>query len=215
MQPVASIRPSLTWLRRNLRDGATCTTRRRASVSLMVRLENPSQTCFHAKQVARSQRQTRETVPVVLRSNHWQTVDFGFDAQPRNSCSSSSRARCRPHTVSPDLSISQPPSIRPVRSSPVLYTRSPTHATIIDVARHATPASCTLRDKQTWFSKRTKDKGKITEPSRIRIQTLPSQWLIIIKLRNWQLSFSYVDIKLIMWTHVRNIMLNRPTSRRC
>jgi hypothetical protein len=26
-----------------------------------------------------------ETIPVILRPNHWQTVDLGFEAQPRNS----------------------------------------------------------------------------------------------------------------------------------
>jgi hypothetical protein len=41
-QPVASTRPSSACLRRNLHDGVTCTTRRRASA----RLGNPSQTCF-------------------------------------------------------------------------------------------------------------------------------------------------------------------------
>jgi hypothetical protein len=73
--------------------------------------------------------QPKETVPVVVRPNHWQTVsvvlkpnhwqtnlvvlrpnhlqtvDLGSEAQPRNSHSSSTRAWCRPHTVSPDLSI--------------------------------------------------------------------------------------------------------------
>jgi hypothetical protein len=44
-----------------------------------------------------------EIVIVVLMLNHWQTVDLGFEAQPRNSHSSSPRARCRPHTASSDL----------------------------------------------------------------------------------------------------------------
>jgi hypothetical protein len=52
MHPVTPTRPSSTWLWRNLRDGATCTTRRRASVSLEARLGNPNLTCFHAKQAA-------------------------------------------------------------------------------------------------------------------------------------------------------------------
>jgi hypothetical protein len=63
MQPVASTRPSSTCLRRNLRDGATYTTYRRTSVSLQARLENPSQTCFHMKQAARSQRMSRADLP--------------------------------------------------------------------------------------------------------------------------------------------------------
>jgi hypothetical protein len=54
MQPVTLIRTFLACIRRNLHDDATCTTRRYASVSLQARLENPSQTCFHAKQAARS-----------------------------------------------------------------------------------------------------------------------------------------------------------------
>jgi hypothetical protein len=52
-QPVASTRLSSTCLRCNLRDDATCTTRRCASASLQARLGNPSQTCFHAKQATK------------------------------------------------------------------------------------------------------------------------------------------------------------------
>jgi hypothetical protein len=51
-QPIVSIRPSLTWTQHNLRDGAMCTTRYRASASLEVRLENRSATCFQVKQAA-------------------------------------------------------------------------------------------------------------------------------------------------------------------
>jgi hypothetical protein len=101
-----------------------------------------------------------QTIPVVLRPNHWQTVDLGFKAQPRNSCSSSLRAWCRPHTVPPDLSIARPLNTRPVRPSLALYTRSPTPAMILVTARHTAPATCTSQDKQTWFSKRNKDKRK-------------------------------------------------------
>jgi hypothetical protein len=60
----------------------------------------------------------------------------------------------------PDLSTAQPPSIQPVRPSPILYTRSPTPTTVLIAARHAAPATCTPRDKQTQFSKRNKDKEK-------------------------------------------------------
>jgi hypothetical protein len=62
-QPIALTRPSSTCLRRNLRDGATCTTCRHTSASLQARLRNPSQTCFHAKQAARSQRVSRADLP--------------------------------------------------------------------------------------------------------------------------------------------------------
>jgi hypothetical protein len=34
---------------------------------------------------------------------------------------------------------------------------------ILITARHATPATCTPRDKQTRFSTRNKDKGKINQ----------------------------------------------------
>jgi hypothetical protein len=101
-----------------------------------------------------------KTVRVVLRPNHSQTVDVGFKAQSRNPRSSSLRAWCKPHTTPPDLSITRPPSIRPVRLFPVLCTRSPTPATIFIAARHAAPATCTPRDKQTQFSRRNKDKIK-------------------------------------------------------
>jgi hypothetical protein len=93
-----------------------------------------------------------KTVRVVLRSNHSQTVDLGFEAQPRNLRSSSTRARCRPHTASPDLPIVRPPSTQPVRPSLVLCTRSPTPVTILVVAHHAAPSTYTPRDKQTRFS---------------------------------------------------------------
>jgi hypothetical protein len=47
-----------------------------------------------------------------------------------------------------------------VRPSPVLCARSPTPATILVAACHVAPTTCTPWDKQTWFSKQNKDKGK-------------------------------------------------------
>jgi hypothetical protein len=55
-----------------------------------------------------------QPVPVVLMPNHWQTVHLGFEAQPRNSCSSSPCVRYKPHTTSPNLSIVRSPSTRPM-----------------------------------------------------------------------------------------------------
>jgi hypothetical protein len=101
-----------------------------------------------------------KTVRVVLRPNHSQTVDLGFEAQPRNTHSSSPRARCRPHTAPPDLLIARPPSTQPVRPSPVLCIRSPTPAIILITACHAALATYTPRDKQTLFFKRNIDKRK-------------------------------------------------------
>jgi hypothetical protein len=80
---------------------------------------------------------------LILRSNHSQTIDLGFETRPRNPRFSSPRARCRSHTAPPDLSIAQPSSTRPVRPSPVLCTRSPTPATILVATRHAALITCT------------------------------------------------------------------------
>jgi hypothetical protein len=101
-----------------------------------------------------------KTVRVVLRPNHSQTVNLSFEAQPRNMRTSSPRARCRPHTTSPDLLTAWPPSIRPVQPSSVLCTRSPTSTTVLVAACHAAPATCTPRDKKIRFSKRNKGKKK-------------------------------------------------------
>jgi hypothetical protein len=98
-----------------------------------------------------------KTVWVVLRPNYSQTIDLGFKAQPRNPCSSSPCARCRPHTAP---SIGRPPSTRLVRPSLVLSTRSPTPAMALITARHAAPATYTPRDKQTRFSELNKGKRK-------------------------------------------------------
>jgi hypothetical protein len=46
------------------------------------------------------------------------TVNLSLEAEPRNSRSPSSCARCRPHTVSPNISIIQSPSIWPVLGHP-------------------------------------------------------------------------------------------------
>jgi hypothetical protein len=126
--------------------------RETVATSFEVKLEKTIVTGFEAKRV--------KTVRVVLRPNHSQTVDLGFEAQPRNPHSSSPRAQCRPHTAPPNLSTARPPSTQPVRPSPVLCTRSPTPSMILVAARHATPATCTPREKQTRFSKQNKDKRK-------------------------------------------------------
>jgi hypothetical protein len=104
-----------------------------------------------------------KTVRVVLRPNHSQIVDLGFEAQPRNPRSSCPRARCIPHTAPPDLSIAWPPSTRPVRPSLTLCTMSPTPSTVLIAACHVSPATCTPQDKQTRFSKRKKGKRKIKQ----------------------------------------------------
>jgi hypothetical protein len=130
-----------------------------------------------------------KTVWVVLRSNHSQTIDLGYEAQPRNLRFSSPHARCRSHTVPPDLSITRPSSTWPMRPSPVLCTRSPS----CHDPRHCTPCyTCHLHTTRqaTRFSNKIENKGKTTKISRIQIQTSASQWLITIKPRNWPLGFS-------------------------
>jgi hypothetical protein len=56
-------------------------------------------------------------------------------------------------TASPNLLIIRPPSTRPVLDHPRSpATRSLTPATILVTAHHAVLITCTLWDKQTWFS---------------------------------------------------------------
>jgi hypothetical protein len=62
-----------------------CTTRRRASVSFQARLENSSQTCFHAKQAVRSRRVSRADLPPsVLWRNQQTEVCLILRHKPRN-----------------------------------------------------------------------------------------------------------------------------------
>jgi hypothetical protein len=84
-QPVALTHPSSTCLRRNLCDGATCTTRRLASASFQARLRIPSKTCFHAKQAARSRRVSRTDLPPsVLWRNRQTEACLVLRLKPRN-----------------------------------------------------------------------------------------------------------------------------------
>jgi hypothetical protein len=77
--------PSLTCLRRNLHDGATCTTHRRASASLQARLGNPSQTYFHAKQAARSRCVSRADLPSsILWRNRQTKAHLVLRPKPKN-----------------------------------------------------------------------------------------------------------------------------------
>jgi hypothetical protein len=73
MQAVALNHPSSAWTRHNLCDGATCTTRRRASANLEARLGNPSPTNFHMKQDARSRRMSRVDLPTSVLWHNRQT----------------------------------------------------------------------------------------------------------------------------------------------
>jgi hypothetical protein len=137
-------------------------------------------TSFEAKSV--------KTVRVVLRLNHSQTVDLDFKAQPRNMRSLSSRARCRPHTASPDLSTVRPSNIWHVWSFPVLCIRSATPTTILVAARHVTPAHHETNQHDSPNEPKIKEKqNKIILD--LNSKSL-SQWLSTIKLSNWPLGFS-------------------------
>jgi hypothetical protein len=92
--------------------------------------------------------QTENLVATGFEAKPGEIIDIVFEAKLRNMHYSSPHARCRLHTVSPDLLITRPPSTRPMRPSSILCIKSPTPATILIVARHAAPTTYTPRDKQ-------------------------------------------------------------------
>jgi hypothetical protein len=109
MQPIALTRPSSACLRRNLRDGVTCTTRCRASASLQARLKNPSQTCFDAKQAARSRRVSRADLPpLVLWRNRQTEAHLVFRHKSR-----SRRVDFEAQITKPELPVLRPKSGNP------------------------------------------------------------------------------------------------------
>jgi hypothetical protein len=132
-------------LEKTVTTGFVAKPEKTVATDFAAKLEKTIATSFEVK--------PEKTVPVVLRPNYWQTVDLGFEAQPKYPWSSSPRAWCRSHIASPDLLIVWPPNTRLVRPSPVLCTRSPTPAMILIHVRHVTPSTCTPRDKQTRFFK--------------------------------------------------------------
>jgi hypothetical protein len=140
----------------------------RASTSLEARHENPSLTCFQAKQTARSWcvsrtiviflsilwRKQQTVVRFVLRhkmenpkpqfeAKPRETVDLGFEAKPRNPRSSSPCELYRPHTMLPDLLIVRPLSTLPVldhpRSSASCLLLLPRSSSLPDMS-HLSPA---------------------------------------------------------------------------
>jgi hypothetical protein len=103
-QPIASTRPSSACLRRNLRDGATCPTRRHASASFQARLGNLSETCFHAKQAARSQHVSRADLPPsVLWRNRQTKACLVLRPNPRNR-----RGDFEAQIIKPELPVLRP-----------------------------------------------------------------------------------------------------------
>jgi hypothetical protein len=104
MQPVVSTRPSSACLRRNLRDGTICTTRRRASTSLQARMGNPSQTCFHTKQAARSRCVSHADLPPsVLWHNRQTEACLVLRPKPKNR-----RGDFKDQITKPELPVLRP-----------------------------------------------------------------------------------------------------------
>jgi hypothetical protein len=62
--------------------------------------------------------QTTRTIATGFEAKSGETIDLGFQTKIWNSRSSSPCARCRPHTVSLDISIIRQPSIWPVLDHP-------------------------------------------------------------------------------------------------
>jgi hypothetical protein len=144
----------------------------------------------HQTVAAGFESQIGKPVPVVLSPNHWQTVDLGFQAKPRNSCSSSPCPWCRPHTAPPNPSIVWPPSTRPILDYP--WSSSPSllllpRSSSLPVMSHL---SHVHHETSKHDSPHKIDMGKTTEVFWIWIQIKASQLLIIIKSRYWPLGFS-------------------------
>jgi hypothetical protein len=125
-----------------------------------------------------------KTVRVILRSNHSQPVDLGFKAQPRNLRSSSPRARCRVHMAPPDLCDhprSSTPGLLLLPRSSSLHAMQHLPPAHHETSKHDSPNETKIKEKQ----------NKIVPDSN---STLASQWLIIIKQRNWPLGFSEIPL---------------------
>jgi hypothetical protein len=122
MQSVALTHPSSTCLRRNLYDGATCTTHRHVTANLQARLRNPSQTCFHAKQAARSRCVSRADLPLsVLWCNRQTEAHLVFRPKSKNR-----RGDFEAQIIKPKLSVLRP---KPRNPSPPWFrgsTKKPT-----------------------------------------------------------------------------------------
>jgi hypothetical protein len=196
-QPVASTRLSSTYFRCNLRNGATCTTRRRVSVSLQVRLASTwskpldLDACLTLISLRRFYDATdkskltwfwslnQETITVILRHKspnrscwfwgpnqetrrHQFWGQTGRNRRPwfwgqtkKHGLIVSSCMVQTAHNITQPLDRPSTEYLSCVWPSPVLYTRSPTYATILVATRHAAPVTCTPRDKQMRFSTRT------------------------------------------------------------
>jgi hypothetical protein len=128
--------------------------------------------------------------PPVLKPNQEKPSTLVLRANQKNMHSSSTCARFRPHTVSPDLPIVQSPSTRHAlyhswSSGPGLPLL--TRLSSLPVMSHLSLAH---HKTSKCDSPHNIDRGRTTETSRIQIQTMASQLLFIIKPRYWLLGFS-------------------------
>jgi hypothetical protein len=99
-----------------------------------------------------------------------ETIDLGFEAQPRNPRSSSPCTRCRPHAASPNLSIVRPPSAWPVSDHP----RSSAWGLLLLPWSSSLPAMSHLSPAHHEISKHDSphkiDKGRTTETSEFKFK---------------------------------------------
>jgi hypothetical protein len=119
-----------------------------------------------------------------------ETIDLGFEAQPRNSRSSSSCVRYGPHTASPDLLIIRPPSTRHVidhpRSSTPDLLLLPRFSSL-SVMSHLSPTHHEISKRNS--PNKTRIKVKLSK-CLIQIQTRHVNDSSHIKPMYWPLGFS-------------------------
>jgi hypothetical protein len=183
-------------------------------LSLETQIKKPSWSFWvpnHQAVVTGFEAQTGKPVPVVLKPNHWQTVDLGFDFKPRNPSSSCSCARYRLHIASLDLSIVRSPSTRPVLD----YLQSSAPGLLLLPWSLSLPTISHLSPTRQKISKRDsphKIESRIEPPKtfRIRIQTEASKLLIIIKLRYWSLGFSISHLMSTLTTQNHKVWNSSP-----
>jgi hypothetical protein len=122
MSHAVFILPSILWRNRQTISHLVLTPKpRNHHDDFMSQITKPQQPILRSKSENSSEwfwGQTIRTVTTGFETKPGEIVDLGFEAKPRNLRSSSPCAWCRPHTVSLDLLIVQPPNTRPVLDYP-------------------------------------------------------------------------------------------------
>jgi hypothetical protein len=131
------------------------------------------------------------TVATGFKAKPEETRNLGFEAKPRNMCSSSPCAWCRLHTVSPDLSIVRPSSTRLVLDHPWFSATS-----LLLLPRSSSlPAMSHLLSTHYGTSKHVsphETDGRVKPLKFLRFKFKPRQvnYSSQIKPRYWPLGFS-------------------------